>query len=101
MDDSGRIDALEARLDSVESELRNLIDAIDVARAAGRETSPTPAAPAPLPAAPPRRRRRSWAGRDLEAWFGENALLVVGVLALVAAAGFTLKHAIEQGWISP
>ena len=118
MDDSGRIDAVEARLERVESELRNLIDAIDVARAEAREVSvpPTasgsrpsaaaesvPALPvAPLPAAPPRRPRRSTrTGRDLEAWFGENALLVVGVLALVAAVGFALKHAIEQGWISP
>lgn len=117
MDDSDRIDALEARLASVESELRNLIDAIDVARAEGRDaaapptrpdpepsapTSPLGPSPAPLPAAPPRSRDRpTKVRRDLEAWFGENALLVVGVLALVAAVGFALKHAIEQGWISP
>jgi uncharacterized membrane protein len=46
---------------------------------------------------------RAWLPRvpDLEAWFGQNALLVVGVLALVAAIGFTLKYAFEQGWISP
>jgi uncharacterized membrane protein len=116
MDESDRIDALETRLDRVESELRNLIDAIDVARAEGREVAASaaasdsePSAPSvpdpsstPLPAAPPRRPERPpRARRDLEAWFGENALLVVGVLALVAAAGFALKHAIEQGWISP
>ncbi|MFW6088982.1 MAG: DUF2339 domain-containing protein, partial [Gemmatimonadota bacterium] len=116
MDESDRIDAIEARLDRVESELRNLIDAIDVARAEGRDPaasraasdSAASAAPdptsGPLPAAPPRTRgpgRSGKARRDFEAWFGENALLVVGVLALVAAVGFTLKHAIEQGWISP
>jgi uncharacterized membrane protein len=125
MDDSGRIDALEARLGRVESELRKLIDAIDVARAEARDATdrsvapasetdaaaePTSGAPAsPLPATTPRRapgraprrpRRSAEAGRDFEAWFGENALLVVGVLALVAAVGFALKHAIEQGWIS-
>lgn len=38
---------------------------------------------------------------DLETWLGQNALLVVGVLALIAAAGFTLKYAFDQGWISP
>lgn len=108
MDESDRIDALEARLARVESELRNLIDAIDVARAEGRDLAASPPAsdplPTPLPAAPPRGSaadRPPRARRDLEAWFGENALLVVGVLALVAAAGFALKHAIEQGWISP
>lgn len=108
MDESDRIDAIEARLDRVESELRNLIDVIDVARAEGRDVAGSPAAsdpsPTPLPAAPARRSgpdRPLRARRDLEAWFGENALLVVGVLALVAAVGFALKHAIEQGWISP
>jgi uncharacterized membrane protein len=39
--------------------------------------------------------------RDLESWLGQNALLVVGVLALVAAVAFTLKYAFDQGWISP
>ncbi len=46
-------------------------------------------------------KRWSIPGSDLEAWFGENGLLVVGVLALVAAVGFLLKHAFDQGWISP
>jgi len=107
MDESDRIDALEARLGRVESELHNLIDAIDVARAEGRDVAASRPSAAPLPAAPaaPARRarpdRHPRVRRDLEAWFGENALLVVGVLALVAAVGFALKHAIEQGWISP
>ena len=39
--------------------------------------------------------------RDLESWLGQNALLVIGVLALVAAVAFTLKYAFDQGWISP
>jgi uncharacterized membrane protein len=39
--------------------------------------------------------------RDLESWLGQNALLVVGVLALVAAVAFTLKYAFDQGWVSP
>lgn len=103
IDDPKRIDALEARLGIVESELRNLIDAIDVARSEAGGGSIVRGAAGP-PAAPSSRRRpRRSVGpaRDLEAWFGQNALLVVGVLALVAAVGFGLKHAIEQGWISP
>jgi len=51
--------------------------------------------PSPIPGS------RARAGKDLEAWFGENALLVVGVLALVATVGFALRYAFEQGWISP
>lgn len=39
--------------------------------------------------------------RDLEAWLGENALLVVGVAAMILASGFLIKYAFDQGWISP
>ena len=38
---------------------------------------------------------------DLEQWFGQRGLLVVGVLALLTATGFFLKYAIDRGWISP
>ena len=40
-------------------------------------------------------------GPDLEQWFGQRGLLVVGVLALLTAAGFFLKYAIDRGWIAP
>jgi len=51
---------------------------------------PPPVPPLPRPAAP-----------DLEQWFGQRGLLVVGVLALLAATGFFLKYAIDRGWIAP
>ena len=54
--------------------------------------NPQPAAPRPSPEAP---------GPDLEQWFGQRGLLVVGVLALLAATGFFLKYAIDRGWIAP
>jgi len=40
-------------------------------------------------------------GPDLEQWFGQRGLLIVGVLALLTAAGFFLKYAIDRGWIAP
>ena len=103
MDDHERIDRLEWNLARLESEVRIL------KQAAGPAKTPDPTvpvrAPAPAPAAPTRpspvTSSRASAGKDLEAWFGENALLVVGVLALVATVGFALRYAFEQGWISP
>src|SRR5438034_6676894 len=69
--------------------------------------TPEPLAVAP-PAAPiPRRHEpRSYspppaAAPDLEQWFGQRGLLIVGVLALLTAAGFFLKYAIDRGWIAP
>src|SRR5439155_13286063 len=41
------------------------------------------------------------AAPDLEQWFGQRGLLIVGVLALLTAAGFFLKYAIDRGWIAP
>lgn len=104
MDDHERIDRLEWHLERLESEVRILKQAV------GPKETPDPTLPitaaAPMPATPPRQSRhvtsrRVSGGKDLEAWFGENALLVVGVLALVATVGFALRYAFEQGWISP
>jgi len=38
---------------------------------------------------------------DLEQWFGQRGLLLVGVVALIAAGGFFLKYAFDRGWIAP
>ena len=50
---------------------------------------PPPAPDAPAPAT------------DLEQWFGQRGLLVIGVVALLAAASFFLKYAFDRGWIPP
>jgi hypothetical protein len=130
MDDRERIQRLEARIDDLETELKVLQRAL-AARAPGAPApSPTErseGAGRPTPTPPPveSRERRSEERkgapvvkvmpartgiraslppafrRDLETWFGEHALLVVGVLALVAATAFALKYAFDQGWISP
>ncbi|MFW6083780.1 MAG: DUF2339 domain-containing protein [Gemmatimonadota bacterium] len=137
MNEPDRIARFEARLARVEEDLRNLLHALEAARARDPDvvsrmrapkrepvadpppspastsptsaTSPTPATAATSAAgpdesrtdAPPAGKRRPVPERDLEAWLGENGLLAVGVLALVAAVGFLLKHAFDQGWISP
>jgi len=56
----------------------------------------TPRYSAPHPLPPPQA-----PAPDLEQWFGQRGLLVVGVLALLTAAGFFLKYAIDRGWIAP
>lgn len=127
MNEPERIDRLEARLARVEEDLRNLLHALEAARSRDSDVvsrmrvperatvadpalSPASTSPtSPTSAAEPDEARsdaasgKRWSvpGSDLEAWFGENGLLVVGVLALVAAVGFLMKHAFDQGWISP
>jgi uncharacterized membrane protein len=62
-----------------------------------RPPQPTPSrAPEPARYSPP-----AAAAPDLEQWFGQRGLLIVGVLALLMAAGFFLKYAIDRGWIAP
>lgn len=127
MNEPDRIDRLEARLARVEEDLHNLLQALEAARsrdsdvvsrmrvperATVADPPPSPASTSPTSATsaaeldesqPDAASGKRWSipGSDLEAWFGENGLLVVGVLALVAAVGFLLKHAFDQGWISP
>lgn len=102
---------LERRVEVLEQMMRRLL-------AAG--TPPTDTASLPLPyaatpSAPPRATpvtsptsspspvasHAIAEGPDLEQWFGQRGLLIVGVLALLAATGFFLKYAIDRGWIAP
>src|SRR5256886_722107 len=80
--------------------------------APGPGGAPPPPPPNPLAAPPPaapiprRHEPRTYspppaAAPDLEQWFGQRGLLIVGVLALLTAAGFFLKYAIDRGWIAP
>ena len=95
---------LERRVEVLEQMVRRLV----ASGAAPEPVTPTPesppvTAPAPLPR-PPERPRHSpppTAAPDLEQWFGQRGLLIVGVLALLTAAGFFLKYAIDRGWIAP
>ena len=104
---------LERRVDVLEQMVRRLIGA----GAAPERITPAPEPPAVAsPAAPiSRPHEPTWSrapeprsyspppavAPDLEQWFGQRGLLIVGVLALLTAAGFFLKYAIDRGWIAP
>jgi len=109
MDKSPENDRIEARLAALESAVEEIRDTL--AHSARRQQSGRPqrsastigipAAPARKPALDTLKSALPGQPKDLESWLGQNALLVVGVLALVAAIGFTLKYAFDQGWVSP
>ncbi|MGB5525263.1 MAG: DUF2339 domain-containing protein [Gemmatimonadota bacterium] len=110
MDESPPQDPIEQRLAALESAVEEIRDALaHTARQQRAAAPPQRSAPPPgIPAAPARKPafdnlKAALPGRplDLESWLGQNALLVVGILALVAAIGFTLKYAFDQGWVSP
>ena len=104
---------LERRVEVLEQMVRRLL----AAGTAPERITPAPESPAlASPAAPVSRSPpRAWAraperphdspppaaAPDLEQWFGQRGLLIVGVLALLTAAGFFLKYAIDRGWIAP
>jgi len=116
MDDRERMDRLEQRLESIEAEQRA------TRRMLASQLDADSTRPGPAPPREPSYERaqsnrsipdtvRSFTsphlpraqGRtgDLESWIGQNALLVIGVLALVLTVGLALKYAFDQGWISP
>ncbi len=102
------IERLERRVEVLENLVRRL-----TAVSAGPELPrprPRPersASEAPLPAAPvaplpPRPGRTSPAiATDLEQWFGQRGLLIVGSAALLVAGVLFLKYAFDRGWIPP
>ena len=112
MDD--RVEKLERRVAELEALVRQLAArALPSAPPAAKPTRsiaplPRPSAPPapspPRPAAPVSAVPRPAVPRtesDLEQWIGQRGLLAVGILALLATAGFFVKYAIDQGWISP
>ena len=103
---------LERRVEVLEQMVRRLLAAaaperITPAPEPAAVTSPAPSlARPPQPARsrapePPRYSPPPTPAPDLEQWFGQRGLLIVGVLALLTAAGFFLKYAIDRGWIAP
>ena len=97
---------LERRVEVLEQMVRRLL-----APGAAPERIPDASPPAPHPRPPqatvygaPESSRYSptpASAPDLEQWFGQRGLLIVGVLALLTAAGFFLKYAFDRGWIAP
>ncbi len=104
---------LERRVEVLEQMVRRLLAAgaapERIAPAPDPAVVASPVAPLsrPLQPAPyrapesPRYSPPSTPAPDLEQWFGQRGLLIVGVLALLTAAGFFLKYAIDRGWIAP
>src|SRR5437870_4536284 len=104
---------LERRVEVLEQMVRRLLTAgaapERITPASERLAIASPAAPLPRPPQPapsrapepPRYSPPPAAAPDFEQWFGQRGLLIVGVLALLTAAGFFLKYAIDRGWISP
>ncbi len=120
-DDPEALRRLEARVAALESELRELrarawlnqgprAAGAPPARPATQQAAPGSVAPpvvsAPAPAAGRPRAAltplpTTARTTDLEQWFGQRGLLLVGVIALIAAGGFFLKYAFDRGWIAP
>ena len=96
---------LERRVATLEALVRELAARAGLRPAPGRpETRPPPPTPRPVPpphAPLPPTAAPATRSVDLEQWFGAKGLLLVGVIALLAAAGFFLNYAFEQGWIPP
>src|SRR5207244_10857912 len=91
---------LERRVEVLEQMMRRLLAPGAAPEPIATLPEPRPATPPPV-AGPPIVSRSTGEAPDLEQWFGQRGLLVVGVLALLAAMGFFLKYAIDRGWIAP
>jgi len=104
---------LERRVEVLEQMVRRLLAAGPaperITPAPERPAVASPHPPLPRPPQPAPSRAAEWpryspppsAAPDLEQWFGQRGLLIVGVLALLTAAGFFLKYTIDRGWIAP
>ena len=101
------IERLERRVEVLEHLVKRLtaIHGVpELARPRPRTERPAPAPPPPAPAAPPlpvRARTAPAIATDLEQWFGQRGLLIVGSAALLIAGVLFLKYAFDRGWIPP
>jgi uncharacterized membrane protein len=112
-DQRDALQRLERRVEVLEQMVRRLLTPgaapEPTMRTPDRPAVATPVAPVarpyePTPSRspePPRYAPPASVAPDLEQWFGQRGLLIVGVLALLTAAGFFLKYAIDRGWIAP
>jgi uncharacterized membrane protein len=122
--DAASIERLEHRIEALEALVRDLAASRDRVAPAGGLAPPTPdlGAPAALkradapagtaradvvaatvakPVPPGPLSAQAWRVEDVEQWVGARGLLLVGVVALLAAAGFLLKYAFDHGWVAP
>jgi uncharacterized membrane protein len=110
-DQRATIERLERRVEVLENLVRRLtaihgVSELSQPRLQPERPAPAiPAAPAPAgPVAPlpplPGRTSPSIA-TDLEQWFGQRGLLIVGSAALLVAGVLFLKYAFDRGWIPP
>jgi len=101
------IEQLERRVATLENIVRRLTFVASGERVLAQSQQPPQRATTPAPpivrAALPTvtESPQPAAATDLEQWFGQRGLLAVGVIALLAAAAFFLKYAIDRGWIAP
>lgn len=98
------IERLERRVVALEELVRRLIQtrAPEPERLRPRPRPPATAPPTPPVLQPPMPTRTApTIETDLEQWFGQRGLLVVGSVALLAAGAFFLKYAFDRGWIPP
>jgi uncharacterized membrane protein len=107
-----RIDRLEQRLTALEGVVREMASSRGsegsrrVSGEAGKQkagelpstTKAQPSSSGPATYPPPRLPAYHLSS---EQWIGQRALLAVGVIALILAAGYLLRLSFDRGWISP
>ncbi|HEV2290502.1 MAG TPA: DUF2339 domain-containing protein [Gemmatimonadales bacterium] len=104
MTDGDHLGRLEARVETLERLVRQLLAERGPPGAGPAATPRAPESPAAPPITVRHPRRPRWrppAGLDGEQWVGQRGLLAVGVTALVLALAYLLKLSFDRGWVSP